>query len=504
MKKSIYIAIISCGLILSPSCSNDQLDLVPADQSNVETFWTSEANAASALTGCYEPLLSPYRGEGSWLLKLEDITPNSFEIDDGSGASSIARGDNNPTLGLISSRYNIAYKGIGRVNTLLANIDLVPMDEKLKKRFKAEAHFLRAFYYHNLVEYYGGVPLILDPPNNNTQGRLPRNSKMEILEVIYSDLDIAIAGLPVSYTSTDRGRVTKGAAMAFKARTALYNEHWDEAIKAAQAVVDLKIYDLFPDYRGLFLLENEGNNEVIFDVQFRFPEVTNNYHEGFQQGNVFKDLFDAYLMTDGEPIVSSSLYDPTNPSANRDPRLTQTLITIGSKFNGELVTGNELFADLTGYAFKKYTYFVDDVKRTAPQPNQAEINPIIIRYAEILLTIAEAENELNGPTARAYEAINQVRNRMSVNMPDVRPGLSKDEFRDILRLERRVEFAGEGLYYKDIIRWRTAETVMNANGLDKDGNIIEKRSFNPKRDYLWPLPDREILLNPELEQNPEY
>ncbi|HLT51632.1 MAG TPA: RagB/SusD family nutrient uptake outer membrane protein [Arenibacter sp.] len=504
MKKIIYITIIFWSLILSISCSKDQLDLEPADQSSVETFWTSEANAVSALTGCYGPLLEPYRGEGSWLLKLEDITPNSFEIDDGSGASSIARGDNNPSLPLINSRYTISYKGIGRTNTFLANIDLVPMDEDLKKRFKAEARFLRAFYYHNLVEYYGGVPLILDPPNNNTQGQLPRNSKAEILEVIYADLDAAAADLPISYTSTDKGRVTKGAALAFKARTALYNENWTEALSSAQAVIDLNVYDLFPDYRGLFLLENEGNNEVIFDVQFQFPEVTNNYHELFQQGNVFKDLFDAYLMTDGEPIISSDLYDPENPNANRDPRLSQTLITIGSMFNGELVTGGELFADLTGYAFKKYTYFVDDVKRPSPQPNQAEINPIVIRYAEILLTIAEAENELNGPTARAYEAINMVRKRVSVNMPDVRPGLEKDEFRDILRLERRVEFAGEGLYYKDIIRWRTAETVMNSDGLDKDGNVIEIRSFNAERDYLWPIPDRERLLNPNLEQNPKY
>lgn len=504
MKKIIYISTILCGLIISTSCSSDQLNLEPADQSNVETFWTSDVNAASALTGCYEPLLGPYRGEGTWLLKLEDITPNSFEIDDGSGASSIARGDNNPTLPLINSRYSICYEGIGRTNTFLANIDLVPMDEELKKRYKAEARFLRAFYYHNLIEYYGGVPLILDPPNNNDQGQLPRNTKAEILEVIYSDLDAAAADLPTSYTSTDKGRVTKGAALAFKARTALYNENWDEALSSGQAVIDLNVYDLFPDYRGLFLLENEGNNEVIFDIQFQFPEVTNNYHELFQQGNVFKDLFEAYLMTDGEPISNSGLYDPANPSANRDPRLSQTLITIGSTFNGQLVTGDELFADLTGYAFKKYTYFVDDVARTAPQPNQSEINPIVIRYAEILLIIAEAENELNGPSDRAYDAINLVRNRVSVDMPDVTPGLSKEEFREVVRLERRVEFAGEGLYYKDIIRWRTAEAVMNADGLDKDGNVIERRSFNPTRDYLWPLPDRDILLNTNLEQNPGY
>ncbi len=504
MKRTIFIFISFLGFFLSESCSKDLLDLEPADQSSVETFWTSEDNAASALTGCYETLIGPYRGEGSWLLKLEDITPNSFEIDDGSGASSIARGDNNPTLPLINSRYEISYEGIGRTNTFLANIDAVPMNEDLKSRFKAEARFLRAFYYHNLVEYYGGVPLILDSPNNNTQGQLPRNTKAEVLELIYADLDATAAVLPVSYSSPDIGRATKGAVLALKARSALYNGNWSEALSAAQKVIDLNVYSLFPDYRGLFLLENERNDEVIFDVQFQFPEITNNYHELFQQGNVFKDLVDAYLVTDGQTIAESGLYDPENPFANRDPRLSQTLITIGSEFNGELVTGDELFADLTGYAFKKYTYFLDDQIRSAPQPGQSEINPILFRYAEILLTVAEAENELNGPTAKAYDAINEVRRRESVDMPDVSPGLSKEEFREVVRLERRIEFAGEGLYYQDIIRWRTAEIVMNEDGLDKDGNVIESRNFNPEKNYLWPLPDRDILLNPNLEQNPGY
>ncbi len=504
MHRLLYIFISCFVLFLLESCSEDLLNLEPADQSSVETFWTSEDNAASALTGCYEPLIGPYRGEGAWLLKLEDITPNAFEIDDGSGASSIARGDNNPTLPLVNSRYSASYEGIGRTNTLLANIDAVPMNEMLKNRFKAEARFLRAFYYHNLVEYYGGVPLILDPPNNNTQGQLPRNTKADILSVINDDLDVAAAGLPVAYSSTDQGRATKGTALALKARSALYNGDWSEALSAAQSVIDLNEYSLFPDYRGIFLLENERNSEVIFDVEFQFPEVTNNYHELFQQGNVLKDLVDAYLVTDGQPITISDLYDPENPFANRDPRLSQTLITIGSTFNGKLVTGDELFADLTGYAYKKYTYFLDDEVRSAPQPNQSETNPILIRYAEMLLTVAEAENELNGPTARAYEAINQIRNRITVDMPDVTPGLSQEAFREVLRRERRVEFAGEGLYYQDIIRWRTAEVVMNTDGLDQNGNVIERRSFDPAKDYVWPLPDRDVLLNPNLEQNSGY
>ncbi len=501
--KKIYITLLisTCFLL---SCSEDLLNLEPADQSNVDTFWTSEENAKSALTGCYQSLRDAYNGEGSWLLKLEDITPNAFEIDDGSGASSIARGENNPTLPLINSRYRICYEGIGRTNTLIANIDQVNMDEDLRTRFKAEAYFLRALYYHNLIEYYGGVPLILDPPDNNTQGDLPRNSKDDVYDQIHSDLDIAIQDLPPSYGAADLGRATKGAALMLKARSALYNKNWSQAIDAAQDVVDLQEYTLFPDYRGLFLLENEHNSEVIFDIGYQFPEILNNYHELFQQGNVFKSLPDAYLMKDGLTPENSAQYDPDDPYKNRDPRLNQTIITIGSMYNGSLVTGDELFADLTGFAFKKYTYFVDDEVRQRPSPNQSEINPILFRYAEALLTLAEAENELNGPTTIAYDAINEVRNRPSVDMPDVTPGLSKEEFREVLRRERRVEFAGEGLFYLDIKRWMTAEIVMNQPGLDKDGNVIEERNFNPNRDYLWPIPDREILLNPNLEQNPGY
>ncbi len=505
MKNHIYQSVLFFGALFFYSCSSDILNLEPLDQSRVETFWTSEENAASALTGCYETLLGPYRGQ--WLMELEQITPNAFETDDILGASSIAQGLNNPDIPLVNNRYKTAYEGVGRTNTVLSNIDQVPMDEDLKNRYKAEAQFLRAFYYHNLVEFYGGVPLILDPPDNTTQGKLPRNTKSEVIDAIFTDLDAAAAVLPVSYSSGDIGRATKGAALTLKARSALYNERWAEAIEAAQAVSDLGVYELFPDYRGLFLLENEGNSEVIFDVQYTTPEFTNSYHVSILgNGRIapLQDLVDAYLMTDGNTIETSNLYDPANPIANRDPRLTQTIITLGSMFNGKPITGSESFLNITGYATKKYTYFEDTIVGTAPAPGQGEINAIVMRYAEVLLTLAEAENELNGPTTRAYNAINQVRRRVSVGMPDVTPGLNQDAFREAVRLERRVEFAIEGLYYNDIKRWRTAEIEMNADAISREGAVIQNRNFNPNRDYLWPIPSRDILLNTNLEQNPGY
>lgn len=504
MRTTNYIKFLICLLFFTTSCSNDLLNLEPLDQGTADNFFTSEENATAALTGCYQPLLGRAYGAGRWFFTLDWITPNAFDINNATGASSIARGNNGPELPLVVERYEIAYQGIGRTNLFLANIDNVPMDDDLRERFRGEALFLRAFYYHNLIEFYGGVPLILDPPDNNSQGQLPRNSKQEVLQAIYADLDTAAALLPVEYPSSDTGRATRGAALTLKARAALYNEDWSLAVEAAQAVVDLGVYGLFPNYRNMFLLDNERHEEVIFEVTFQFPEITNNYHEAYLIGNVLRDLPDSYLMLDGEPASTSSLFDPANPYENRDPRLEQSLITIGSMYNGAVVTGEEAFAGLTGFSFKKYTYFLDDVPGMAPPQNQAEINAIIMRYAEVLLILAEAENELNGPTITAYNAINQVRNRPSVAMPNVTPGLSQDAFREVVRLERRIELAGEGLFYNDIRRWQTAEIVLNQNGLDSEGEVIEMRSFDPSRDYLWPIPDAEILLNPNLEQNPGY
>jgi hypothetical protein len=506
MKNLIYTGLFLALAALS-SCTDDFLDTEPLDRASVDTYWTSEINAKAALSGVYESMYQVYGFEAQWGSELDAITPNAFDNDNRDGQSAIARGLNDPDNVLVNKTWRVAFEGIGRANILIENIDRVPMNEDLKERFKAEAVFMRAFYYHNLTKFFGDVPLILEAPNNNTQGQLPRTPKAEVVDAIINDLNMAASILPENYPSSEAGRATKGAALALKARVALYNERWPEAIDASREVVNSGVYSLFPDFRELFLEENEGNSEVIFDVQFVTPFFTNNYHNAFIGAGrvaVVQDLVDAFPMTDGEPIATSPLYDPANPFANRDPRLNQSIVTEGSNFNGQVVTGEESFLNTTGYCFKKYTYFVDDEERVAPPPTQAETNYIIIRYAEVLLTLAEAENEQNGPTTVAYDAINALRSRASVNMPEVAPGLSKEAFREVVRNERRIELAGEGLYYNDILRWRIAESVMNADALDSEGVVVETRVFDPARDYLWPIPTRDILLNPNLEQNPGY
>lgn len=498
MKKIIYIPILLLLMCHLNSCSESFLDTVATDTYNEANWWQTESQAISSINGCYAVLRNSNIG-GTGYLSEENISPNSYNM---SGEIVIATGAH--TSGndnRFRDKWNAYYQGIGRANTLLDNIDRVQMDASLIQRIKAEAYFLRAFFYSNLVNYYGGVPLILASPNFAEQGNLPRNSRQEVIDQILIDLNNAAAVLPISYTGSNIGRATKGAALALKARVLLYESKWAEAAQAAQAVIDLQHYSLFPSYRGLFMLENEFNNEIIFDVQYKVPDYTNSFDITLElQLNLAPtpDLVNSYLMSDGETTSESSLFDPAQPYENRDPRLLQTVVIPGYMYRGGIVSPTKYFS--TGYGFKKYATYKDDVVQT--NITQSEINLIILRYADVLLMYAEAQNEATGSVESVYDALNEIRER--ADMPDIPEGLSKDEMREVIRHERRIELAGEGLYYNDIRRWRTAEIVMNANVLNSKGEVIQVRTFNKDRDYLWPIHEITKQDNPALEQNPNY
>lgn len=376
------------------------------------------------------------------------------------------------------------------------------MDLDLKDRIIGEAKFLRAFYYFHLNEVFGGVPLILSAPNPEEHAIMPRNTYEEVLAQIYQDLDDAATALPASYSASEEGRATRGAALALKARVLLQNHEYGEVISAIGEIFALDLYTLFPDYNGLFRKANEGNSEIIFDVRFNAPEVTNNYDIFMAQYSTqapLKDLVDAYQMVDGESINESDLYDPDNPYVNRDPRFVQSIVYLGAPWRNRVATQVDLHQ--TGYTFRKFTEYNETTVGTIPQ---SDVNYVVIRYADVLLMYAEAVNELQGPNQQVYDAINEVRNRPSVEMPDLPAGLSQEKMREAIRLERRIELAGEQSYFFDIRRWRIAEEVMNAPIHNHAGNVIEVRSFNPDRDYLWPIPFTQIDLNPMLEQTPGY
>ncbi|MCE6991111.1 RagB/SusD family nutrient uptake outer membrane protein [Dyadobacter sp. CY323] len=490
---SIKLALLS--ILTLSSCSDSFLDTVPTDTYNEENFWKTEAHVVSAINGCY----AVTRGYKDYKLNLDNISPNSYNQ---SGQIQLAEGKHDAgNDDWFNSIWKLNYQGVGRVNNLLANIEPVNMDAALKKRITGEALFLRALFYFDLANYFGGVPLILDGPSLEEQGKLPRNKQSEVLSQILTDLTNAAAALPVSYSGADKGRATRGAALALKARVLLHESRWAEAAQSAKEVMQLN-YSLFADYRQLFMIANEGNPEVIFDVQFAAPDYVHGWNLTLDlQLNVapLPDLVNSYLMKDGLPSDTSPLFNAAKPYENRDPRLLKTIAMPGYQFKGVTVSDTKYYS--TGFGYKKYTTYEDDTKYASDVTNSA-LNFIVLRYADVLLMYAEAQNEAVGAEASVYEALNKIRKR--AGMPDVTPGLSKDDLRKVIRLERRIELAGEGLYYDDIRRWKTAEVVMNTKAYNSKGTVIQTRSFNRDRDYLWPLHSIVIEQNPALEQNPGY
>ncbi len=497
--KNIIYSLGTLFLVLQfYSCSESFLDTVATDQYNEGNWWINESQVISTLNGCYAVLRDDQIGTTRHF-REDNLTPNTYSFG-GDSPTDVGQHDaGNDTR--FKAKWAANYKGIGRANYFLDNVDKVQLNPELIKRLKGEALFLRAFYYSNLVKYFGGVPLILEAPDFSKQRSLPRNTRQEVLDQILTDLNTAGSYLPVSYSGADIGRATKGAALSLKARVLLYESRWSEAASAAKEVIDLNKYELFPDYRGLFMLENERNQEVIFSAQFKAPEFYNSFDVILvQQQNVVPtlDLVNSYLMIDGLTIDESPLYDPDNPYENRDPRLKKTIVLPGHMFRG--IIRPEGFYYGTGFGLKKYTSYKDDVVR--PDVVQSEIDYVFIRYADVLLMYAEARNEDSGPDASVYDAINQVRIR--AGMPELPENLSKSEMRDLIRLERRIELVAESQYYHDIRRWKTAEVVMNATALNYKGEVVQTRKFNPQRDYLWPIHEETIIDNPALEQNPGY
>lgn len=498
MKKYIVLLLTS---ILS-SCNQSMLDVNPTDRFTEQTFWQTEEHAVAGLNAVYNALLNGSLHGGSYMGDIEGATPNLYVYQSATG--NIARGIHDASnTALINNRWDQAYTGIGRANTLLARIGDIKMADANKKRYAAEAKFLRALFYFNLWSAYGGVPVILDAPKAE-QGTLPRNTADEVLNQIVKDLNEAATDLPKTFSGADKGRATSGAALALKARTLLYASKWAEAAAAAKAVMDAKTYTLFPDFRSLFMQENEGNAEVIFDIQYKNPEYTHGNDINYDQFNSFAptlDLVNDFYMIDGKSIGTSPLYDPANPYKNRDPRLNATIMTVGSQFKGKTVVASTY--PQTGFGLKKGTTYKDNEPAPAGKvDNISDLNNIVLRYGEVLLNYAEAQNEAAGPDASVYAALNLLRTR--AGMPAVTPGLSKDQLRQEIRHERRIETAGEGLYYFDIRRWRTAEKVMNAEAFNWQGKRVDTRTFDPNRDYLWPVPSAAIQLNAALTQNPGY
>lgn len=523
MKKLKYFIVSLVVLIIAGGCNEDILDKNYKDQLSPENFYNNTREAKMGLMGVYESI-SKYGGDNVPIhfYQFEFMSDNFYAQDAWQGSQEFGAWTQNSSSWAAWSQWQWSFQTIGRANKFLEGMEQASFeeDEETEKQMIAEARFLRAYVYTQLIHLFGDVPLVHESMTLE-EAEVERDPKQDVLEATLDDYDYAIDNLPV--TQEETGRATKGAAYAYKARTLLYNEQWEDAAEACQEVINLDVYSLYPNYRDLFKEEYENNSEVIFDKQYirgqapqPWPSTSLSFLN-WPTPNVTISLVDAYYTQDGMPIEDDPDYDPQDPYENRDPRLAATCILPGS----EIMEGGSIHIPAndevpSGVRPRKYSDpYNSDVEDCA-------INRIMMRYADVLLMRAEALIESGNTGQEVYDLINEVRQRPSVNMPTVEEvegtDLSQDELRDILRHERRVELAMEGTRYWDMLRWEDESLIHDVYGYDigqlsnpdnPDEWVFEtvkiaERQFDPEKGWLWPIPYEEIQNNSNLTQNPGY
>jgi len=512
--KTILLLFILSGII---SCE-DVLDVQPKYAASEATFWNTEKDVNAAVNGVYQVLHDQYTYDIFGMLDVMTPIAHARTVTRHNGVASGVYDANNP---VIRDRWAACYRGIVRANDVLTNMDRAQMTDDVRNERRGETLFLRSFFYFNLIYMFGDVPLILDVPV--LEDPLPsRTSKDQILTQMHQDLDEAIDLL--NEEASDVGRVTKGAALTLKAKLLMQESDYNSALPILEQIMDIG-YALYPDYRTLFLTEGENNSEVIFDAQYisetgdgangnDFNKLYGNRSmlaSGFSWLQPTKELIMMYETADG------SAADPDSIFKNKDPRMDMTVMRPGATFvdkNDRLLNYPEDMRNYnhsqTGMQMRKFV--IEGSSADAPFSNtwDSPNNWIYFRYADVLLLFAEAKVETSSDgvisDAAVYDAINQIRQRPSVNIPAVENGKTKAELREIIRKERAIELAMEGWYYFDLKRWGTLKEMNNGFAVENvnNGEVVLTRIWEDYYD-LWPIPQSELDNNPNLlPQNPGY
>lgn len=467
----------------------------------------------------------------------------------------------------LDARWGTNYRGIRAANYFMKEFDISKFDDRQllpgddyendKQRWiyhLAEARCLRAFFYFDLAKRYGGVPLVgdelLDKGEANT---LEKSSFDEVMNYIVNECDLVAADLPFTYEGVSdvppTGRVTKGTAMALKARALLYAasplhntsgdmNKWIAAAQAAKEVMDLGYYSL-ADFDNVVNNRSGNNTELILERRqgnsntFESLNFPMGYEGGWTGLCPSQNLVDAFETINGYKVRLDATgnwmsddpdFDPTQPYENRDPRFAATILHNGASFKGSPVesfeggkNGSDLEGGtLTGYYLKKYLFEDIGFAPNSPVKNREHVW-VIFRYSEILLNYAEAMNEAYGPNnvagafpMTAVQALNQLRGTRG--MPAI-TAADADEFRAMVMNERRVELAFEDHRFWDMRRWKIGNETKTVHGVhitkESDGSytytptVVDERLWDDKM-YLYPFPYNETIINPNLGQNPGW
>lgn len=540
MKQIFKQIILSAAALAVVGCSLDRLPETTLTDSN---FWQSETDLRGACNRLYQQMGGQLGG-----------FYHDYRSDELVGNSANSISDGSRTVPSTSSDWTDPYWRINISNNILKKAPNAKVTEDVLNKYLAEAYFFRAYHYFELVKRYGDVPLITEVIESTDDTRLdsPRAPREEVIQQCYADLKFAQDNLP-DIDSQTWGYVSKSAALALQVRIGLYegtrakyhgygsdyNAHLDKAITAAEKLIASGKHDLFPNFETLFKFEGEGraNKEAIFVKQYGPNGAGTTVHGNCRQlentVNLTKNIVDLFLYTDGLPegktAVKPEVVDSYNASfINRDPRMDFTCV----QANADFVPGKGVFRTFFESA-KGYKIHKGFIGTEWSSNSKETVDKMVIRYAEVLISYAEALYERNGSITddQLDKTVNKLRARVGFPVMLTNAFVSANglNMRDEIRRERTVEFIDEGMRYDDIMRWKIAENVLpvtllgakyNADETNaayndlkpvldaNDYYIIEKaanRVFDPKKDYLYPVPLKEIsLTGGAVTQNPGW
>ena len=474
-------------MFISTKCTDKFLDVPPQGQQKAAQFWISESDATKAVDAIYANL------RGWTNVSFAPIAVESMGSDDAEKGSDPTDAafmndfDNftaTSTEGQLSDFWNGQYQNINLCNQVLDNIPAISMDGTLKARYIGEAKFVRAYSYFRLVRAFGDVPLRLTVPIDASGYNIPRTAKADVYTAIEQDLTDAATVLPQAYTGADIGRATKGAALALHAKVAMYLAKWTDVKSLTEQVMGMG-YSLFSDFYQLFRTTNENCSESIFEIQCAL--ILGNPDASSSQ----------YSQVQGVRGVTGGGWgfnDPTQSLSDAfetgDPRKAATIIFRG----GTTPSGDAIPASVTNpmYNMKSYVPFSQYVSGYNEGCQQ---NVRVIRYAEVLLMNAEANNELGNAT-QALASLELVRARARAGNNAILPEVTTTDqaaLRTAIWNERRVELAMEFDRYFDVIRQGRAADIFGPKG------------WTANKNEVWPVPQSEIDLSVGiLTQNPGY
>ena len=539
--KKIYILPALISALLFTSCS-DFLTEDVRGQENLDTYFQTEAEAESFVTGCYNALTFNGWWQVNTVWLLSEMTS-----DDGWMGNTTQQSDytslaffqsNGQSNGLISNFWQYRYKGILRCNIVISKMAEAPIaDEAKKARLIAEAKFLRAFYYFELVKNFGGVPIVETFAMPDEIQGVTRNTVEEVYLFIEKDLEEAAAVLPQRSSQSDSeiGRATRGAALGLLGKVSVYQSKWAEAKETLKTLIDEGEYALLDNFGDVWDVDHDNSVESLFEVQFTYdgvyalggslPIVAGNRSGGDQDGWAWglpsANLENAYVEAGDSERLRWTIIRHGATEIAGEPDFEEVIELQGDQ-NGDGTYAVDPSKHKSARLMRKY--YIPLAKRPEVfNTDKVPLNHRLLRYADILLLYAEACNETNDDVA-ARAALNQVRRR--VDLSDVTAG--GNDLRRLIRAERRLELAFEQNRLYDIRRWRddNGKKVMS-NLMGENGTFVQWNNnpatrdafewenqressdkgstYREDRDLLFPVPLYEITMsNGSITQNPGW